>query len=152
MHSTTSNDQRASSLVRTVIEFILSKLVNQHTKRIIFVTSLYTRVSRLDQLQHSAVAKLNQVMVLASNEDSLSFTARLQSVIWNKTEINNVLSPEVLSRGLSEEQKRELSTRVVDMAPKCLRYGKPSMIKDVQNLLSQLDQLVPTRQVLPMAA
>lgn len=143
MHSTASNDQRASSLVRTVMGFILSKLVNQHTKRIIFVTSLYTRMSRLDKLQQSAVAKLNQVMVLASNEDSLSFTSRLQSVIWNRTEINNLLSPEMLRRGLSEEQRRELSTRVVDMAPKCLRYGKPSMIKDVQNLLSQFDRLLP---------
>lgn len=137
MYSTTSNDQRASSLVRTVVETILSKLVNQHTKRIIFVTSLYTRVSRLEKLQQSAVAKLNQLMVLATNENSLPLATRLQSVIWNNTEINTTLSPDVLNGPLSEEQKRELSTRVVDMSPSWLRYGKPSMIKDVQKLLSQ---------------
>lgn len=150
MHSTTSSDQRASSLVRTIVEFILSKLVNQHTKRIIFVTSLYSRVSRLDKLQQSAVAKLNQVMVLASNADSLSFTTRFQNVIWNQTELNSILTPEMIARGLSDEQRRELSTRVVEMAPKCLRYGKPNMIKDVQNLLSQLDRLSPAP--MPLAA
>ncbi len=143
MHSTASNDQRASSLVRTVMEFILSKLVNQHTKRIIFVTSLYTRMSRMETLQHSAVAKLNQLMVLATNEDSLSFSARLQSVIWNKTALNSVLTPEVLHMQLSEEQRREISTQVVDMAPRWLRYQKPSMIKDICSLLTHTDELVP---------
>lgn len=143
MHSTTSTDQRASSLVRTVTEFFLSKLVNQHTKRIIFVTSLYSRMSRMETLQQSAVAKLNQLMVLATNEDSLSFSARLQSVIWNKTALNSVLTPEVLQSNLSEEQRRELSTAVVDMAPRWLRYQKPSMIKDIYSLLSHSDELVP---------
>jgi hypothetical protein len=137
MNSTTSKDQRASSMLRTVVETIQSKHVKHHTKRIIFVSSLYTRVSRLEKLQQSAVAKLNQLMVLATNENSLPLATRLQSVIWNNTEINTTLSPDVLNGPLSEEQKRELSTRVVDMSPSWLRYGKPSMIKDVQKLLSQ---------------
>lgn len=142
MHSTTSSNQRASSLVRTVTEFFLSKLVNQHTRRIIFITSLYSRVSSLEKLQQSAVAKLNQLMVLATNEDSLSFSARLQNVIWNRTEINSRLNAEVFRGQLSEEEIRSLATDVVDMAPGWLRYPKSSMIKDVYNLLTHSDELV----------
>lgn len=143
MQSTASHNQRASSLVRTVTEFFLSKLVNQHTRRIIFITSLYTRVSSLEKLQQSAVAKLNQLMVLATNEDSLTFSARLQNVIWSKTEINSRLTPEVFRGHMSEEQIRDLATDVVDMAPQWLRYPKSSMIKDVYNLLTHSDELVP---------
>ncbi len=141
MYITTSPRQRASSLVGTVMEFLLSKLVNQHTKRIIFVTSLYTRVSRLNQLEQSAITKLNQLMVLATNEDSLSFTSRLHQVIWGRTGINETLTPEILRGDLSEETCRQLSTKVVDMSPKWLRYEKPNMIKDVVSLLRQTPQL-----------
>lgn len=146
MYSITSNDQQPPSLVRSVFEALLSKLVNQHTKRILFVTSLYTRVSRLDKLQQSAVAKLNQLMVLATDEKSLPLATRLQSFIWNNTEINDALSPDVLSNQMSEEEKHELSTRVVDMCPIWLRYGKPNMIRDVQKLLSQFEPHRSTMQ------
>lgn len=141
MHITASSRQRTSSLAGAVLEFLLSKLVNQHTKRIIFVTSLYTRVSRLNQLEQSAITKLNQLMVLATNEDSLSFTSRLHQVIWGGTGINETLTPEILRSEMSEEVRRQLSTRVVDMSPKWLRYEKPNMIKDVVNLLRQSPQL-----------
>jgi hypothetical protein len=138
MQSTTSQNQRASNLARTVMGSILSKLVNQHTKRIILMTSLYARVSRMEKLQQSAMAKLNQLMVLATNENSLSFSARFHSVIWRDTNLAGILTPEVLQSHMNEEQRRELSTQVVDMSPMCLRYGsKCQMIKDVQTLLFQ---------------
>jgi hypothetical protein len=147
MQSTTSHHQRASSLVRTAMGSILSKLVNEHTKRIIFITSLYARVSRIDKLQQSAMVKLNQLMVLATNESSLPFSARLHQLVWGGTDLTDVLTPELLQSRLNEDQRRELSTQVVDMTPKCLRYGKLAMIKDVQKLLFQND-LVPS----PVAA
>lgn len=140
MHITASPSQ-STSLVRAAMEFLLSKLVNQHTKRIIFVTSLYTRVSRLTLLEQSAVVKLNQLMVLATNENSLSFTSRLQSLVWGQTAVNDMLSLEALRGELTDARCRELSTRVVDMSPKWLRYGKPNMIRDVVNLLRQSPQL-----------
>lgn len=142
MYGTASNDQRNVGLVRAVVEFILSKLVNEHTRRMIFVTSIYKRTTRLDHLKQSAVDKLNQWMAVASDTRSLPMAARLHNLVWGNTDLNTVLSPEVLARVMSESERRELSTRVVDMAPKCLRYGKPAMIKDVQRLLS-LDSLQP---------
>lgn len=142
MHSTTIVPQRASSLARTVMGSILSKLVNQHTKRIIFISSLYARISRIDRLQQSAVEKLNQLMVLATNEKSLTFSARFHGLVWRGTGITTVLSPENLRPLMSEDQRRELSAQVVDMAPRCLRYGKSEMIRDVQRLLFQSNDLV----------
>lgn len=140
--SNTANRQMTSNLVRKTVEYLLSKLVNQHTKRIIFVTSLYTRVTRLEKLQQSAVVKLNQLMVLATNEDSLPFGSRLQRVIWKQTDIRDILTPEILSHEISEDQARELSVRVVDKCPKWLRYNKPAMILDVQKLLQQSSELL----------
>ncbi|WJJ55156.1 hypothetical protein [Xanthomonas phage RTH11] len=128
------------------MEFILSKFVNQHTRRIIFVTSLFTRTSRLDRLQQSAVAKLNQVMVLASNDSSLPLASRLHNLVWRGTDLNSVLSAEVMHGVpvMTEAQLRDLSTRVVDTAPKYLRYGaKPDMIRDVFRLLTQSGKMVP---------
>lgn len=141
MQTMAGPNQRAPSLVWAVMEFLLSKLVNQHTKRIIFVTSLYTRVSRLSQLEQSAISKLNQLMVLATNEDSLTFTSRLNRVIWGRTNINEKLTPELLRGELTDELCQQLSTEVVDMSPRWLRYEKPNMIKDVSNLLRQTPQL-----------
>lgn len=147
----TASPNQSTSLVRTAMEFFLSKLVNQHTKRIIFVTSLYTRVSRLTLLEQSAVVKLNQLMVLATNEDSLSFTSRLQSLVWGQTAVTDMLSLEVLRGELTDDRCRELSTRVVDMSPKWLRYEKPNMIRDVVNLLRQSPQLSTFRATPAMA-
>lgn len=141
MHTTTRPALRKISKGRTIMEYILSKLVNRHTKRIIFVTSLYTRVSRLTQLEAAAVAKLNQLMVLATNEDSLTFTSRLQNVVWSQTPLEETLTPEILRTGLTDARCEELSTRVVDMSPKWLRYEKPRMIQDVASLLRQSPQL-----------
>lgn len=141
MQTMTGPSQRANSLVWVVMEFLLSKLVNQHTKRIIFVTSLYTRVSRLSQLEQSAISRLNQLMVLATNEESLTFTSRLNRIIWGRTQINEKLTPELLRGELSDELCQQLSTEVVDMSPRWLRYEKPNMIKDVWNLLRQTPQL-----------
>ncbi len=136
MYGTASNDQRGVGLVRAMVEFILSKLVNEHTRRMIFVTSIYKRATRLDHLKQSAVVKLNQLMVVATDTRSLPMAARLHNLVWGNTDLNTVLSPEVLARVMSDDERREISTRVVDMAPKCLRYGKPEMIRDVQRLLS----------------
>lgn len=141
MHTTTRPNQRPGNRGRTILEFILSKLVNRHTKRIIFVTSLYTRVSHLTQLEASAVAKLNQLMVLATNEESLSFSSRLQNIVWGRTHIDETLTPEILRTGLTDARCEELSTKVVDMSPRWLRYEKPRMIQDVANLLRQSPQL-----------
>lgn len=147
MQTMAGPNQRASSLVWAVMEFFLSKLVNQHTKRIIFVTSLYTRMSRLTQLEHSAISKLNQLMVLATNEESLTFTSRLNRIIWGRTDINDKLTPELLRGELSEELCQQLSTEVVDMYPRWLRYEKPNMIKDVSNLLRQSSLLRQSPQL-----
>ncbi|QVD49392.1 hypothetical protein LUCX_322 [Xanthomonas phage vB_XciM_LucasX] len=137
MHSMTSPHPGTSSRVRAVVEFCLSKLVSEHAKRIIFVTSLYARMSRLEKLQAAAIDKLNHFMVLATNSASLPLPSRLQNVIWKSTSLNDMLSPEILKTPLTPEQRRELSTKVVDITPGWLRYGtKPSMIDDVGNLLS----------------
>ncbi len=143
MHGTASKDQRGVSLVRTVVEFILSKLVNEHTRRMIFVTSIYKRGTRLDHLKQSAVVRLNHVMTVATDPRSLTMAARLHNLVWGNTDLNTVLSPEVFARKLSEAEKRELSTRVVDMAPKFLRYGKPAMIRDLCQLFSMNEMSMP---------
>lgn len=141
MYGTASNDQQSVGLVRAVVVFVLSKLVNDHTRRMVFVTTIHKRTSRLDHLKQSAMVKLNQLMAVATDARSLPMAARLHNLVWGNTDLNTVLSPEVLSRAMSEDERREISTRVVDMAPKCLRYGKPDMIKDVQRLLSLGDAM-----------
>lgn len=136
-----SSKERPSLRLR-LMRFVLSKLVSRQGKRIFFVTSLYCHTFHLDSLRADAIAKLNRVMGLVSDEKGLHFPILFHDMVWKGTSINDVLAAHSLDTTLSEETVQELSTQLVDLAPPFIDYGRADMVEDVANLLRNSNRLV----------
>lgn len=144
MSATTSLTQEQPSLVRRAIESMLAKLVNPHTKRVILLSSLLSRVSRAEKLQDSAIHRLNRLMAIASDERSLAFSSRFENLVWGANPTVELISAEVIANGdMSQIDRWSLAERLVDDSPKCLRYAsRTNMTDDIYKLLgSYLDSI-----------
>lgn len=120
------------------MEFLLAKLCSQHIKRIIFVTSLFAQLNRMESLQQSARDKLNYIMALASDQNALGLPARFQGAVWKNTGLHDVIESVLSGRKLTPEQTREISMCVVDLSPEWVRYSsKPAMADDVYHLITE---------------
>ena len=135
------------SASQAVFEFLMSKVTSRHGKRIIFVTSLYFKVVRIERLKTDAIAKLNTIMQLATSEDALRLPAALRGMVWRFSELPEALNEEILDTEVSMEEALELSEKVVAASPVWVRYGRDDMVKDVLDLIRQGGQLAP-----PLAA
>ena len=123
------------SAFTAVFEFLMSKLTSRHGKRIIFITSLYFQVVRLERLKSDAMTKLNEIMSLAACEDALRFPVAIRGMVWHNTDLSSTLSEELLDTDISEDRVKEISERVVGLTPKWLRYGQTEMLADVGALI-----------------
>ena len=112
-----------------------------------FVTSLYSRIVRLDTLKAEAIEKLNDVMHLATNNNALALPALTNNMIWKDANLQSVLNEAVLRDEIPEAKAKEISEQVVDMAPAWLHYSRDSMnsresmIQDVMCLIRQGNEL-----------
>lgn len=109
---------------------------NDHGRRLLYLTSLYTRYNHLQKLEEGAIEKLNYLLVMASDKDALRLPGRLGDVFWAEVPLEDVLNRDVLQK-LDLQQMRLLAQHVVAITPKCLRYGGKSnrMITDTYQLI-----------------
>lgn len=109
---------------------------SNHGRRIMFVTSLYFRIKRLDRLKADAIAKLNAIMHLSSTDEAMRLPALISGFVWRNIPIDQVLTQEALDQDVSEAKAARIAEQVVSMMPKWARYdGKESMESDVFNLV-----------------
>lgn len=109
---------------------------SNHGRRIMFITSLYFRIKRLDKLKEDAIAKLNAIMHLASSDEAMRLPALLSGFVWRNIPIDQVLTQEYLDREISEEKAHVISERVVGLTPKWARYDSDEVMQDdVYNLI-----------------
>ena len=147
MYTLTSKRRSLGEILIFLMQFLLSKLISSHGKRIIFITSLYFEVVRLERLKTSAFTKLNDIMNLSSSEDALRLPAEFRRMVWGHTKIDSELSEEFLDKDISEERAKVISTRVVDLSPVWVRYDKRAMISDVLELIRKGGQLAEGQQL-----
>lgn len=124
-----------------LLRFVLSKLVSRQGKRIFFVTSLYCHAFHLDTLRADAIAKLNRVMGLVNDEKGLHFPILFHDMVWSGTPIDEVLAGFTFDQPLTDETLQALSSKVVDLAPPFIDYGRDRMVSDVIDLLRNSNRL-----------
>lgn len=136
MHTQASQTLSNRSVWTTAGEFLLSKLISRHGKRIVFITSLYFQVVRIERLKSEGMAKLNQLMGLAASEDALQLPTLLRGMVWKNTDLGNALNEEALDSEITEARAEGIAKRVVEMAPAWVRYGRQTdMVDDVKKLI-----------------
>lgn len=120
----------------------LAHTANDHGRRLLYLTTLYSRYNHLQQLEASAIEKLNYLLVVASDDNALRLPVRLGHVYWAEVALDDILNRDVL-RKVDLRQMRSLAQKVVAIAPNCLRYGDSTnrMTTDTYQLIR--DVLVP---------
>jgi hypothetical protein len=126
---------------QAILEFVLSKVLSRHGKRILFITSLYFQVVQIERLKADAIQKLNSIMKLAHAEEALQLPVAMRGMVWNSTAIQDTLTAELMDQDITDERANEISEKVVSMAPPWLRYGSRDMVKDVVDLIRNGSQL-----------
>lgn len=122
---------------------VLGIILPSHIRRALFVTTLYVQLTKENILQEATLARLNQRLGLATDDQSLEFNAIWADVVWSDVEIRKYLSETLGSNVLDPSHKLSFDEIQVacgffaDNCPKCLSYGtRQMMMSDIQNLLT----------------
>lgn len=114
-----------------------SKLTSKHGKRVLYITSLYCYIVRFEKLKKEAILKLNRVMQVAHRDKAMELPMVMRQYVWNGTTIDTLLKENLADNILDLAEVRQLSERVVDMAPAWLHYApRDKMISETSELLS----------------
>ena len=129
-----------------LVIMLLERYGSEHIKRIIFFGSLFPYALQLNSLKRDVMDKLNQHMGLARTGSALLFPATFRNLIWKDVNLEEVLRPEDISDHITPDRALEISTRVVQRTPKCLRWGPKDgsrMIREFCEMLLSGQHLVP---------
>lgn len=118
------------SMLRKAWMLVLERLP-EHTKRLIFVTSLTASVKRSNNLDDRTLHKLNEIMELCRTEGAMKLPVAVSQVIWNERVVHDA------TRILKEDQTDNLSeliARFKEQAPPWLQYDPAAMESDMKRL------------------
>lgn len=119
-----------------VLEFIGSKFVSKHGRRVMFIASLYAQITQLERMRAEVIAKLNAVMGLKiTREAAAEFPAAVSDIVWRGTDVGYLITQELSAGTVDLRRAQALSARIVSLSPSWLRYGNREMEADVQQLL-----------------
>src|SRR5699024_5109462 len=103
----------------------------------------YVQLTKENILQEATLARLNQRLGLATDDQSLEFNAIWTDVVWSDVDITKYLSETLGSDVLDPSHKLSFDEIQVacgffaDNCPRCLTYGnRQQMFSDIQNLLT----------------
>lgn len=132
-----------------LFDFLIPKLLSGHGKRVLVLASLFFELSpapvRTDEredtdiakLREGAIERMNEVMLLAKSTAALQFPAAFSGIVWRGCNVQDILSAQQFREGLSSENVRVVSERLVDAMPARLRYEtRTNMVDDIRKLLS----------------
>jgi hypothetical protein len=115
----------------------MSALMSNHVKRMIFITSLYCYVERLDSLREEALVKLNRAMPMARSGNALRFPAAMRNIVWGDTQVESVLDHHLLKEDIPDQLVALKAEEIVNLTPRWIRYPRNSMIRDTQLLIKR---------------
>lgn len=111
---------------------VLSKHLPNRTKRLILFASLSARMCNTTRFDKTTLSKLNQVMLLGSDDNALKLPMQLSKAIWKGDNGVQVLHPEPQAA-----DPDEVINRVLDAIPSWLRYGHSETIRaDLKTFMS----------------
>lgn len=121
---------------------ILSIIVPQYLKKVIFIASVYIILFELSSEDKQSFKKINDKLKLVNKPDLLMIPQSLVDSIWESDEVKSMLqeaelvklkkitpclpTESVIAEVVNEEYKSamHLANKLVESAPSWLRYGK----------------------------
>lgn len=121
--------QKFTALRNRTVLFLLSRMTNTHAKRILFLTSLYCRVVRLEHMRDDTIDQLNGLLRLAKRRDALRLPVAVQGMVWTD-DLSAQVREELCRTDFDESKAEELASRVIAGAMSWMRYGNPGEMEE----------------------
>jgi len=120
--------------------FLLRKLTNSHSKRILILTSLYCRLMKIEQLKEESIDKLNDLLRLAFRRDALRLPAAMQHLLWNDAAFDAKVQEYFKNlESATDENIVNLSESLYEAVPEDFKYSnKSNMLKDFCKLIKDV--------------
>lgn len=129
-------------LWRELLYRVLSVVISQHGKRLIFIASLYCYITRLDSLRDEALDKLNQAMSLARTGKALRLGAAVRNSVWSDVDIQSIIDENILHHDIPDVVATRISKQIVSRSPAWIRYRRTDdMVQDIKKLIDKSTML-----------
>lgn len=127
------------SLLKICWFFILGHLLPNKGKRILFLTSVYTRLVEKGLLHEDTLNRLNRILVLADNDLALTLPPSIYQRVIDEEQLREAIKGiESSQEGdlcLTYNEARKVSQRIVSLSPDWLKYDdKKTMENDIVSL------------------
>lgn len=117
-----------------LIHFVVRRLPDR-AKRMIFVASLSATVKHTSELDASFLKKLNALMGLCRNADSLRIPAPVIKVIWDGRIVHDVSRVFTESKTVSDRDISLVISSIKNQIPDWLNYGETDIDHDLKTLI-----------------
>lgn len=114
---------------------ILENVLPVHTKRLLFMVSLSTRIKETRELDVETIRKLNELLGLSSTPGAAQVPMMLNKVIWQDQSLNQIAVCLVSKERFPEKAVESFSQRILDCAPRWMRYDETSLRADLSKLI-----------------
>lgn len=122
--------------IRRIFLFLIIQGLSRHSKRMLFVTSLYYKLIDTDTISKDSLEQLNKALRVADNVDSMEFPAMIHNWIWDEELISCFYKTIDLHKDSLAFTKESLED-LLKVIPQWLWYGRQDdMLSDINLLLS----------------
>ena len=138
---------RVKSLRNRTVLFLLSRVTNSHSRRILFLTSLYCRVVRLEHLRDDTIDQINTLLSLAKRREALRLPAAVRNIVWTNEALNSKIHEELHRKEFDPIKAEELAQLIISDAVDWMWYDDPKrMTQDIVEMLASVFQDVERRE------
>lgn len=127
--------------------FIAGKLFSKKIKRVIYISSIFGILSQVKNPDKVLVVKLNAILNIAKNPESMMYPMQIQSLIWgggaSKAVITlngvNYLISDLINQSQTINEYKQIAEYFAENAPGWLNYGsKAAMMIDVMLMIEDV--------------
>jgi len=132
--------------VYRAITSCVSFFLPERMKRILFVSSLAAQLAKDQQMTPEALNKINEMLDLAKDAESMELGVELSNVIWKDAECSLMCFQVSTEQVIAQERIPYIISIILKATAPWLRYGKEddgAMEKDIRALISNRASILP---------
>lgn len=132
-----SNKRFTSRFMRVFFHLLPSRM-----KRLMFLSSLYSKVSCETEIDHSRMVRFQEAFDLCKDPHAIALPMAYSDRIWRQRPIENLVCQNNLCRHETDKDLTRIARMIVVRMPCWLVYDKTTkIVEDVKKLLLEREEL-----------
>lgn len=107
--------------------------------RTLFISSLYSKLFKVDVLDICLMHKINQMLMVCENDYAIGAGIRLSKVFWDGVELKHfdVHLNEKNEITLTKEAEEMIAIQIIGRTPQWLLYNRADMVIDIRKMIER---------------